>query len=132
MSKDKMTLKQRKLLKGITGGLPVSQAAREAGYSPKSGKVYEMLERPAFKSALTALMDSQGLDDTRLLSALSEGLNATKTNARGEEIPDHTIRLKSLELAFRIRGSFAPERKVTGSFDLAEILKAANKGQDND
>ena len=127
VNKGRLSLQQKQLIRYISEGRPVAEAARMAGYPSSSTRshIYEMMQRPAFKSALATLMDSQGLDDSRLLEVLKGGLEATRSNAKGEEIPDHPTRLKSLELALKIRGSFSPEKSLKATVDLGQILRMA-------
>jgi len=125
----RLSNQQRALIKGISEGLPVSTAARQAGYTEHQAthSVYKMVARPSFQSKIAALMDDQGLDDNKLLGGLKDALEAVRPDGK----PDHQVRLKALELSFKIKGSFAPERKLTGNVDLAAILKAVQE-QKND
>jgi len=127
VNKGRLSLQQKQLIRYISEGRPVAEAARMAGYPSSSTRshIYEMMQRPAFKSALATLMDSQGLGDDKLLEVLKGGLEATRTNARGEEIPDHATRLKALELSFKIKGSYAAEKSVKATVDLGQILRMA-------
>ncbi len=130
-NKGRLTIQQRALVKGLTEGLSVPEAAKRAGYCEASGKgkVYSMLRQPHFQSAISAMMQAQGLGDDVLLASLKEGLEAMKTNAAGQEQPDHATRHRFLETALKVRGGFAPVKSLKGniSFDLGEILKAAQE-----
>jgi len=122
-NKGRLSLQQKQLIRYISEGHPVSKAAELAGFPASSTKshVYEMMQRPAFKSALATLMDSQGLNDDRLLEVLRGGLEAVRPDGN----PDHQTRLKSLELALKIRGSFSPEKSLKATVDLGQILRMA-------
>lgn len=125
----RLSNKQKQLIKGVAEGKSIHKAALDAGYPPNAakGRVYSMIQKPGFQSRIAELMREQGLDDPVLLEALRDGLNATRTNAKGEEVPDHATRHRFLETALKVRGGFAPTKTLRGSvsFDLSEILKAA-------
>ncbi len=125
----RLSNKQKQLIKGVAEGLPVSEAARRAGFSEHQAThgVYKMINRPTFQNRIAELMREQGLDDPVLLEALRDGLNATRTNAKGEEVPDHQTRHRFLETALKVRGGFAPTKSLKGSisFDLADVLRQA-------
>ena len=77
----KLTLKERKLLKGIAKGLPVPEAARQAGYSEatiRGNDVNETLEKPRVQSAFQKILEKAGITDEKLGQAISDGLDAYK------------------------------------------------------
>jgi len=121
----RLSNKQKALIKGIAQGKSIHGAAIDAGYSERQAKskVYNMVARPAFQSKIQALMEESGFTDSHLLDGLRDALAAVKADGT----PDHPVRLRALELSFKLKGSYAPTRSLKGnvSFDLSEILKAA-------
>ncbi len=121
--------KQKKLIEGIAQGKSVAESARQAGYCEASskGKIYSMISKPAFQSKIQALMEESGFTDSHLLDGLRDALAAVKADGT----PDHPVRLRALELSFKLKGSYAPTKTLKGniSFDLGEILKAAQDAE---
>ena len=131
-----LTLKQRKLAKGIAAGLNGKAAAIAAGYSPISAKstACNLLNHNVRVQAyLYRLMDRKGLTDSKLLTTLKEGLEANKVisatvilkagdptvtertaDAKAVDfidVPDHPTRHKFLETGLKLRGHLQPEQK---------------------
>ena len=131
-----LTLKQRKLAKGIAAGLNGKDAAIAAGYSPHSAKstASDVLNHNLHVQAyLYRLMDKKGLTDSKLLNTLKEGLEANKVisttvilkagdptvtertaDAKSVDfidVPDHPTRHKFLETGLKLRGHLQPEQK---------------------
>lgn len=120
----RLTAKQAKLVKGLAQGKTKTQAGIDAGYSEKSVGpiVNETLRNPNVQDALKDLMDRMGLGDEQLLQTLKEGLKADRVisaiaghEANGGttdfiEVPDHFIRQKFLDTAFKLRGSYAAQK----------------------
>lgn len=126
----RLSNQQKALIQGIADGKSIHRAALDAGYTENQakGRVHAMVAKPAFQSKIAALMDAEGLDDSKLLDGLKDALEAVRPDGK----PDHPVRLKALELSFRIKGSFAPERKLTGNVDIAEILKTVQQEKANE
>lgn len=126
-----MTIKQRKLAKGLAKGLTGKDAAIQAGYREKSAKCIasDYLNDPKhfeFQGYLWKLLDRQGLTDRKLLSPVREALKANRVisarviiksddpsvkleeaTSRTDdfiEVPDHPTRLKAAELGLKLRG----------------------------
>ncbi len=80
----------------------------------------ENLGKPSVRNALL-----EALPDELLSKVHFEGLNAT----RGEE-PDFAVRHKYLDTAYKIKGSYAPEKHVSINVDVEpnqRIIDLANK-----
>lgn len=104
-----MTLKQKKLAQAYLKTGNKTQAAILAGYSPRSAHVtgFRVLEK--VKPELNRLMDRAGLSEHRLLDPIREGLKANAIYQGIETVaPDHANRLKSSELAWKLRGHLRP------------------------
>lgn len=100
-----MTLKQKKLIKAYQETGNKTQAAIIAGYSKKSAHVLGHRELEKVKPELNRLMDRIGLSEKSLLEPIKRGLVARAIYQGVEtEAPDHSNRLKSTELAWKLRG----------------------------
>jgi len=131
-----MTLKQRKLAKGIAAGMNGKDAAIAAGYAPTSAKstASDLLNHNLNVQAyLYRLMDRKGLTDSKLLTTLKDGLEANKVisatvilkagdptvtertaDAKSVDfidVPDHPTRHKFLETGLKLRGHLQPDTK---------------------
>ena len=87
----------------------VSKSMREAGYSDAMAKNPQALKE---SSGWIKLMEEH-ISDDRLAQVHSEGLNAM----RGEE-PDHAVRHKYLDTGYKLKGSYAPEKKQTAHLNI--------------
>lgn len=128
-----MTIKQKKAIKKVVeNGGNVSRAMIESGYSPATAKTPQKLTE---SKAWIQLMD-QYIPDDKLLVKHEEALEATKPigaqilidkdgktiskeNEGMIEVPDHAVRLKAVELGYRVKGKLRPEE---GASIEAKIL----------
>jgi hypothetical protein len=109
-----MTIKQKMALKEITENhRSISDAMRVVGYKPSTAtKPSNLTKTKGWKE----LMD-QYLPDDKLLAKHDEALEATKvisakiTSKDADintddfiEVPDHQVRLKAVELGYKIKG----------------------------
>lgn len=123
-----LTVKQKKLIKGVVEGKSQKQAAIDAGYSPthaESAASHE-LNKTQVKATLQELMESHGLDDASLLKVHAEMIQATKViSAVGGkdagaasmdfiDVPDWQARAKGVEMAYKLRGAFIEKKEITG------------------
>ena len=110
-----MTIKERRLIRGVVAGKSQTQAAIDAGYSPRSAneQASRALAKDNVRSSLERLMDREGLTERKLLQPIKDGVVATRvvglalggTDEMKElEVPDHAIRLKASEQAWKLRG----------------------------
>jgi phage terminase small subunit len=129
MSKQKPTLKQRRLARNMVAGMPVRQAALKAGYAESTAttRIYDIVKGPNFQTHLQKIMEKAGLSDERLLEDLQACMEAVKTDSNGGLAPDYKTRLDALKLAFKLKGSFPSEKKIQASFDVSELIKLAQQ-----
>lgn len=130
-----MTLKQQKAINNVVGnGGNVTKAMIEAGYSPNTANTPQKLTE---SKAWMELMD-QHLPDGDLLAKHKEALEATKPigaqiligkdgktilkeNEGMIEVPDHVVRLKAVELGYRVKGKLRPEEGATNETKILVI-----------
>ena len=111
-----MTIKERRLIQGVVAGKSQTQAAIAAGYSPRSAneQASRALAKDNVRSSLERLMDREGLTERKLLQPIKEGM-AAKALYQGLETPapDHMSRLRSTEMAWKLRGKLLPSSNTT-------------------
>jgi len=132
MPKPDLTIREKRLIKGVVSGLTGAEAARRAGYSAKSASqlASETLAKPKVQSALLAAMEKAGITDDRIAQVMDEGLKANRvvsarvTNKDAEvdtddfiEVPDHAVRHKFLETAIDVKGAKAAKQVQLSGFD---------------
>ncbi len=110
MAKRELTLKQRLFIKEyIKNGGNATGAAETVGYKCKSKESFGVVAHNLLrrvKGRITDIMEARGIDEFKLTQVLDEGLSLP---AR------HSIRLKYLDTAHRLRGDYAPlKQEVTG------------------
>jgi len=97
------TLKQEQTVKDLleNTGKPISRAMLDNGYSPATAKnPCELTESKGWKELL-----EKYLPDEKLLKKHDEALEAKKWNDfTGEREEDHSIRLKAIELGYKLKG----------------------------
>lgn len=142
-----LTVKQRKLVKGIAEGKTKRQAAIDAGYSPDSAGplATETLRNPNVRDAFLTAMEKAGVTDEKLNQVMREGLEANRvvsarivksrpTNIDEElaeanqntddfiEVPDHATRHKFLETAIDVKGAKAAKNINVRDQTLEDLL----------
>jgi hypothetical protein len=110
-----------------TGQISVSQAMRDAGYPEGTAKNPQQLTQ---SKAWKDLMEEY-LPDDLLAKVHVEGLAAMKISSSMTEpdriVPDFSTRHKYLDSAYKLKGSYAPEKSVvvrTTAKELAENAEA--------
>lgn len=115
------TRRQRKLLKALPESKTLSEAMLKAGYSlTTAGTPGIIMNTPSFKA-----LAEKYLPDDLLLKIHKEGLEANRVISanivHGEadegtndfiEVPDHAVRHKFLDTAYKLKGTYAPEKTV--------------------
>jgi len=151
-----LTVKERKLIKGIAEGKTKKQAAIDAKYSPRSaGSIAsETLRKPDVRAALVEAMEKAGITDTRIVEVMNEGLRANRViSARvihsrpssiedGEqeadertddfvEVPDHATRHKFLETVIDVKGAKAAKKLEVRDQTLEDLIANEDAGGDD-
>lgn len=112
----KPTIKQKLAFdKTMENGGNKSKAMREVGYSEATiNRPKNLTESDGWQTLM-----EQHIPDSKLLRVVDEGLEAMK----GDE-PDHAIRHKFADTGFKLKGSYAPEKKQTVHANINVDLKA--------
>lgn len=149
--KQKLNIRERKMVKGIAEGLSANEAMRRAGYSDAYSKGHAKKKVEDIAPTIQELMDKKGLTDDRLLDVLDEGLRATKViscnviapngegmaDAHGTtkdfiDVEDYATRHKYLTTGLQIKGHLIERRDDTirGVIVMkpAPITKPKNSG----
>jgi hypothetical protein len=122
--KKSLTARQRALIKNLTKGMSVSEAALKAGYTDKAPNQagHQALEQ--VRAKMPELLDAKGLTDDALIDKyLRPGLEATETEFAKYEgkITDSCDvvawgpRKEFLDMTFRLKGSYAPVRQAVSA-----------------
>ena len=107
------TVKQRKFVAELLKGKSNGAAALAAGYSEDYGS--DLVKSPTIQGLLATAMAKAGIDDNLIARKLREGLDA-KTPPRkegGQQYPDQFVRKQFLDVIFKLRGDYAPEKAET-------------------
>jgi len=134
----RLTNKERALLRGLVQGSSLTQAAIDAGYSGKhpgqSG--WQALQNVRLK--MPELLDRHGLTDYALIEKhLKPLLHATETKffqhkgkvTDSRTVPDNAVRLDALDMAFRLKGSYAKSAEGTPERKTVQVLVAPTQRQ---
>lgn len=125
------TTRQQKAVKNLVGnGGNVTQAMRDANYSEATINTPQKLtESKGFQE-----LWEEVIPDKLLTKVHKEGLEAGRTiyknnNATGtvDEVgyePDYAVRHKYLDSAYKLKGSYAPEKSVSLNIDITQEAEA--------
>lgn len=118
-----VTPRHRKFVKGLIAGKSPSAAAISAGYT-EGGYGSHLMKQPAVQSILVAEMEKQGLTDSVLVRKLRDGLNAQTVPRRegGQRYDDQFVRKQFLDIIFKVRGDYAPERTESTEKKIVLIM----------
>jgi hypothetical protein len=118
-----VTPRHRKFVKGLIAGKSPSAAAISAGYT-EGGYGSHLMKQPAVQSILVAEMEKQGLTDSILVRKLRDGLNAQTVPRRegGQRYDDQFVRKQFLDIIFKVRGDYAPERTESTEKKIVLIM----------
>ena len=129
--KRRPTDKQKKLVALLAAGAPRQTAAELAGYSPKNASQSVSQALRSLNLSFPELMDKHGLTDVSLINShLKPLLRAKRTKHWAHDgrvkdsrtYADNDTRLSALELAFRLKGSFAPLKTQTENKSVEVIV----------
>lgn len=127
----KLTIKEAKLVKAKVEGKTHAEAYEQAGYSlgknnpDKVARVNasRVLAKPSVQEAFRAELKRQGITIEAVVKPIADGLKAEKVSivgngdqAMAEVTPDHTIRLKSSQMAQTLMGANKNSETVGGTF----------------
>lgn len=123
-----MTAKQSAVIKDLleNTGKPVSRAMLDAGYPPATAKNPQQLtESKAWQEVM-----EEYFPDPDIAAVHKESLGATRihgTNDNFIEIPDHAVRLKAVELAYKVKGRLKDGLNVAGDVTMnVVVIRHAN------
>lgn len=116
LGKDKLTLRERGLIKALASGKGMTEAALEAGYpgSPNTARVeaHRAMKRPNVVEALERALDDAGATIDTHARVVAEAQKAERVTyiSRPDGVmekrdPDHDVRLKAANTAAKWRGS---------------------------
>lgn len=126
------TLRQKKAVAILAeGGRSVSRAMREAGYSPKSAtKPKKLTESKGFKELLDKYLPDKLLAEKHkelLTIPLKKKRSVNGEVIFEEESLDVQAVSKGLDMAYKLKGAYAPEKKeFSGGLSLTSLLEAAD------
>lgn len=104
------SVRQRKFVSELIRGASQSSAAVAAGYSAEHGTA--LMKNPAVQGLLHTAMQQAGIDDLLIARKLREGLDAKAPPRKdgGRQYPDQFVRKQFLDVIFKLRGDYAPEK----------------------
>lgn len=114
----KLTLQQRALIKNLSKGMSITDAARKAGYSPNSPGQSGSQALENIRLKMPEVLERAGLTDESLIeNYLHPALEAHETKFFQKDglvtdernVAAWSPRLTALDLAFRLKGSYAPK-----------------------
>jgi phage terminase small subunit len=112
----KLTPRQLLFAKNVVKGTTITDAARNAGYSEKNLAQSGHQALKAIRLRMPELMDEAGLTERALIEKHLVPLLAAKTTKFFQHqgkvtdkrtVPDNDTRLRALETAFELRGSYS-------------------------
>lgn len=124
-----LTVKEAKLAKAKAQGMTNVEAYKEAGYSRNSSETTmeantrKVLARPPVQEAFREELARQGITVEAIIKPIADGLKAEKVSivgngeqAMAEVTPDHSIRLKSSQMAQTLMGVHKNSESAGGTF----------------
>lgn len=122
VGKKPLSERNKKVVKGVLKGKPISRAMIDAGYAATTANSKCAEKARELAPTIQALMERRGLTDDRLLDVLDDGLRADKciscnviapggdgmADAHSAtkdfiDVPDHPTRHKFLDTALKLR-----------------------------
>jgi len=103
-------VKQRRFVSELLKGKNQTQAAVSAGY--RADYASDLMKMPQVKGLLDKAMRDAGIDDLLIARKLREGLDAKTPPKKegGKQYADQFVRKQFLDVIFKLRGDYAPER----------------------
>ncbi len=127
----RLTCKEQALVRNLLNGKNISQSALAAGYSDKHPGQSGSQALQNIRRKLPELLDEHGLSDRALIEKhLKPLLRADETRffqhkgkvTDSRRMPANVIRLNALDMAFRLRGSYANPAEDTRERRTVQVL----------
>ena len=129
--KKRLTPQQRALVKNLSKGMSITEAARESGYAD-NGYVGQLGSQAleGIREKMPHILDRHGLTDDSLIERyLKPALEAQETEfAKFEgritdslDVIAWSPRLTALDMAFNLRGSYAPKEASKTAIDAGGV-----------
>lgn len=134
-TRKRLSPQQRDLVKNLIKGMTLTQAALKAGYSEKSPAQCGNQAMRAIRLKVPDVMEKQGLSDKKLIRKyLKPALDALETKffqkegnvTETRDVVAWDVRLRALDMAFKLRGSYAAtevENTVNIIHEITELEK---------
>lgn len=137
----KLTSQQRSLIRNLVKGMSITDAAREAGYAD-NGYVGQLGSQAleAIRLRMPEVLDKAGLTDESLIEKyLKPALEANETEfAKFEgritderEVVAWSPRLTALDIAFNLKGSYAPKNVQAAAMNVGVKVIIEHIGTQN-
>ncbi|TMQ28008.1 MAG: hypothetical protein E6K65_13160 [Nitrospirae bacterium] len=136
----KLTLdeRERRFVKGVVEGKPLTQAAKDAGYATSTAekKSYAILQRPLVKSEMTKALERAGVTLVHIVQPIADALTATRSYIDPKSgllietsVPDHKIRLEASRDAVALFGGIPKVGEATPTAHGLNLFIAVDHGQ---
>ncbi len=121
-SERRLTIRQRKTLKGVAAGKPVLQAALAAGYSEASAHSVPY-RNGNLRAEVASLLAAAGLDDRSLMAELKTLVRAREIKFFAHEgkvtdtrrVVSLDAKAKGLDMSFKLRGLYPTRQDASGN-----------------
>ncbi len=121
-----MTLRQKALVKNLGNSRSIQDAMLKSGYAPSTAHQQTSITKG---KGFEELRD-QFMPDNEVMEVHRQGFSATRihgTNDNFIEIPDYGIRLKAVELAYKVKGRLKDGLQVAGDMTMnVVVIRHAN------
>jgi len=133
VNETKRTLREKKFIEAYienNGNATEAYLAVNPKVKRKNASVYgiRMLEKVSIK--VNELLDKLDLNNVCLGKKLKEGLEATKKVA-GFDTPDHSVRVKYLDMAFKLKNIYPAEKRKPEELPEDTIIKVTYPEEEN-
>jgi len=125
---DKLSPREAKAVSLLKSGKAKTktEALKKAGYSDSVARTRqaEVLGKPRVQSALLKAFEKIGINDTYLAKKHKDLIEAvTPATMNTQSGPNHQAIAKGLDMAYKLRGEYAPEKHETLTESYAERIK---------
>ena len=129
-----LTNRERAFVRSLANGNSVTRAALDAGYSAKNPGQSGWQALQNIKLKMPEVLDDHGLTDEALiekhLKPLLNGTEVKHFQQNGEKptdsrrVPDNPTRLKALDMAFRLHGSYSSRKMEDAEKKTVQVIVA--------